>query len=184
MNPLKSSLLQAILEKDARTAEHCIRVHKLSMLLADCLGFLPDEALQVLEVASLMHDIGKIGIPDNILLSHFELTSLEFEVMKTHSNAGSRIIKASGIDGSEEVADVIVQTHEHFDGSGYPDNVSGSDINLLARIIAVADGFDAMTQARTYKRAFSRAETLDIIKSGTTYDPMVVTALAKIVLTR
>lgn len=152
------------------------------MMLAAEVGTLTDEQLAVLEVAAIIHDVGKIGIPDNILLSQDALTEAEYEIMKSHSSAGSRIVLASGLDGCEEVAAVIVQTHEHFDGSGYPDHLSGDSIAFSARILAVADGFDAMTQERSYKRAFSIPETLMIMRgeSGATYDPCVVSALLSI----
>lgn len=144
---------------------------------------LTDEYIDTIAIAAPLHDIGKIAVPDAILMKPAKLTEEEFEVMKTHTTSGAQIIEESirGIESDEYVdtaRDVAHFHHERWDGTGYPTGLKGNDIPLCARIMAVADCYDAISSKRCYKEAASKEETLSIIRteSGTHFDPTVVHA--------
>jgi len=131
---------------------------------------------ETLQIAALLHDIGKIGVPDHILNKHGSLLPEEFEEIKKHSIIGATILRPI-----RELSDVAREVRHHqecFDGSGYPDGLKGNDIPLVARIISVADAFDAITTNRPYKKKKSVEEALQELKrcSGTQFDPVVVSA--------
>ena len=179
---MRASYLQTMLAlsaaldaKDATTHGHSARVAELAVKAGRKLGVTLDE-LEILEYAGVLHDIGKIGIPDQVLNKAGMFTRAEYELMKRHPTLGSEIIK--GIKLLEQGKDWIKHHHERYDGSGYPDGLVGEDIPLGARILAAADAFDAMTSARPYKEAYSwdmaRSELLRC--SGTQFDPQVVKA--------
>src|SRR5262249_52624609 len=143
--------------------------------IARQMGFNPQE-LERLEIAALLHDVGKIGIEDRILRKPTNLTPEEFEVMKTHPDKGASIIQQVA-----QLADIIPgmrSHHENFDGSGYPQGLKGEDIPMFGRLITVADTFDAMTTDRPYQKAFTLEFALNRIRSMATikYDPKVVDA--------
>jgi putative two-component system response regulator len=163
--------------RDDATGQHIRRVSTTVFLLAIALE-LPDRELEIIERASKLHDVGKIGIPDNILLKPGKLTPEEFEVIKTHTTIGARILSDARSD-LVRMASTIAQTHhERWDGTGYPLGLCGDAIPIEGRIVAVADVFDALTHARPYKKAWPVEEALAEIKrqSGSQFDPAVIKA--------
>jgi putative two-component system response regulator len=160
--------------KDSNTASHIRRMSEYSALLAMKLG-LPEYDVDVIRQASPMHDVGKMGIPDSILLKPGTLTAKEWEVMKGHCAIGRDILKDSDSE-LLQVAQVIAYSHhERFDGAGYPEGLTGQDIPLFGRICAVADVFDALTTPRPYKKAYSNKKALGIMREeqarGPHFDP-------------
>ena len=170
---LLHSLGSAIAKRDSDTDAHNYRVTLYAVALAEAMG-LPDEEIPDLVIGALLHDVGKIGIPDHILLKPGKLTDEEFRVMKTHAQQGFDIV--AGNPWMTGAAEIIRHHHEWFDGSGYPDGLQGEAIPRHARIFAVVDVFDALTSIRPYKKAMSLIEALEIIErdSGRHFDPAVV----------
>lgn len=159
------------------TGEHVRRIGKLSEIVASRLGWQPAEAKQ-LRLAAAMHDIGKVGIPDSILRKPGKLTSDEFEVMKTHTTLGERILSGSSSFSWIGMArDVALCHHERWDGTGYPHGLRGSEIPMAARIVAIVDVFDALIHDRVYRSAFSLSVTLHMLEEGIGkhFDPDVAT---------
>lgn len=164
--------------KDNETGMHVLRMSHYSRLLARAYGFSEDAAEDLLN-ASPMHDIGKIGIPDHILLKPGRLTEEEMDIMRRHPQIGLEIL---GDADSEllQLAGMIAHCHhEKWDGSGYPRGLAGKDIPIEARIVAIADVFDALTSERPYKPAWSVEATLELIRSqsGKHFDPELVSLL-------
>ena len=160
----------AVEAKDTYTRGHSDRVSKYSVLIGKYLG-LSDSDLKTLEVGGLFHDIGKIGIPDSILLKESKLTDDEYSQIKNHPSIGAHILCNAEV--FQDIIPIVKHHHERFDGNGYPGKLKGNDIPYLARIAAVADTYDAMTSRRTYRDPLS----LDVVKaeiercSGTQFDP-------------
>ena len=158
--------------RDEETGNHVIRMAKYSRVIAEELGYSKDEA-DIIEMAAPMHDIGKIGIRDDILLKPGKLTAEEFEIMKTHTTIGYDILKNSPslflIMGSV----IALGHHEKFDGTGYPHGKAGEEIPIEARIVAIADVYDALVSERPYKHAWSTQAALDYMasQSGKHFDP-------------
>lgn len=156
--------------KDPYTRGHSDRVSAYSVLIGKYLG-LSEEDLKTLEIGGLFHDIGKIGIPDSILLKEAKLTDEEYSEIKNHPSIGAHILCNAAI--FQDIIPIVKHHHERFDGRGYPSKLSGNDIPYMARIAAVADTFDAMTSKRTYRDPLP----LDVVKaeiedcSGTQFDP-------------
>lgn len=166
------SLGNAIAKRDADTDAHNYRVTLFSVAVAEALK-VPTETISSLVLGAFLHDVGKIGIPDRILLKPGRLDRDEFKVMQTHAVLGVEIVAGNPwLTGAEQT---IRHHHERFDGSGYPDGLSGTGIPLAARIFAVVDVFDALTSVRPYKEAISLEETLSVMEqeSGTHFDPEV-----------
>jgi putative two-component system response regulator len=164
--------------RDDKTASHIHRMSRCCALLAARAG-LESERCELIRMASLMHDVGKIGIPDHILLKPGKLTTEEFEVVKTHAAVGHRILSGSS-SKLLQVASVIALTHhERYDGSGYPNGLSGTDIPVEGRIAAVADVFDALTNDRVYRPAFTLDQAVDMMteERGTHFDPTLLDLL-------
>ena len=162
--------------RDTETGWHIMRMANFALAIAKTLG-LPDEQKELLYVAAPMHDVGKIGIADSILLKRGKLTPEELAIMKTHPSIGASIL--AGSDTIMVAARSIAGSHhERWDGAGYPAGLTGEQIPLLARICAVADVFDALTSTRPYKEAWAieRATDLIISESGKSFDPAVVHA--------
>ncbi|MGE5444911.1 MAG: response regulator [Ignavibacteriales bacterium] len=151
--------------KDKDTASHIHRISGYSGALARKLG-LPEGEVKLIKLASPMHDIGKIGIPDSILLKPGKLTLHEFEIMKQHTVMGARIMAGSFSPLLRMAEEIAISHHEKYDGGGYPYGIVGENIPLAGRIVAIADVFDALLTRREYKPAFDLDKTLSIIKEG------------------
>ena len=163
--------------RDKTTGNHLMRMARYSALIGTNLG-LGAETAHVLEVAAPMHDIGKIGIPDAILLKDGPLSRGEDDTMRTHPRIGYDILKGSPSKYLSMGAIIALGHHEKFDGSGYPNGLHGDDIPLVARIVAVADVFDALVSERPYKHAWPVGEGIDYLKAqrGRHFDPRCVDA--------
>ncbi len=152
-----------------------------SALVAEKLG-LPSIEVQDILYASPMHDIGKIGVPDNILMKPGKLTDEEFEIMKTHTTIGAKILANSRSAILKVAEQIALSHHEKWNGKGYPQGLVGENIPLDGRIVALADVFDALTTKRPYKDPFPVEKAIDIIKKerGEHFDPNVVNISSKI----
>lgn len=158
--------------RDDMTGYHIIRMSRYSQLIALAAGMDVDEA-EMLLYASPMHDIGKIGIPDSVLMKPGKLDPEEWKVMKTHVDIGVEILSGSDFELMDMAAEIAQNHHEKWDGSGYPCGLSGEKIPFSGRIVAVADVFDALTTKRPYKNAWPVEEAVDYLKdqSGKHFDP-------------
>ncbi len=163
--------------RDPETGAHIQRMAYYSEIIAQGLG-LDEAARRLLLEAAPMHDVGKIGIPDLILLKQGRLSPEEFEVMKRHAVLGYELLKDSGSTIMQAGAEIALSHHEKYDGSGYPKGLKGKDIPVFGRIVAVADVFDALTSARPYKQAWSLEEACQLLNDGrgTHFDPLCVEA--------
>lgn len=173
------SLATAVDAKDQVTHGHIRRVQTFSVRLARALGITSEVEIKAIEAAALLHDMGKLAIPDYILNKPGKLTPNEYEKMKLHAAAGAEILSA--VKFPYPVVPIVRHHHEAWDGSGYPDGIKGSDIPIGARILSVIDCFDALTSDRPYRPAMTTDEALEIIKErqGALYDPIVVGAFVK-----
>lgn len=198
-NELIRCLARAAEFRDNETGNHVVRVGRYSAIIARQMGY-PEERLKTLEEAAQMHDVGKIGIPDSILFKPGRLVAEEYELIKKHCSLGRQIIEP--LSGRERdvlnnhttlgrhlmnhessgllmlAASIAQNHHEHWDGSGYPHGLSGEEIPLEGRIVAVADVYDALSSRRPYKDPFPRSKCLEVIAEGrgTQFDPDVVDA--------
>ena len=161
--------------RDSETGAHVRRMGLYAEAMGKAMGH-PEEHTKLLRLAAPMHDVGKIGIPDAILLKPGKLTDEEFEVMKTHTIIGARLLEASGVALLDTSRDIALRHHEKWDGSGYPCELSGTDIPECARIVAVLDVYDALVHDRAYRPAVAEEEALAIIKEGrgSHFEPRVV----------
>ena len=168
------ALAMAIDAKDQVTHGHIRRVQVYAVGLAKALGVSDEPTLKGIEAGALLHDTGKIAVPEHILNKPGKLNAQEYERMKSHVTIGAEIL--SGIDFPYPVIPYVRHHHENWDGTGYPDRIAGEAIPLGARILSVVDCFDALTSHRPYRRALSTEAALDILRerSGTMYDPRVV----------
>jgi diguanylate cyclase (GGDEF)-like protein/putative nucleotidyltransferase with HDIG domain len=175
---LAAALAHAVDAKDSYTRSHCQTVSQLCALIAAELGF-EGERLADVRLAGLLHDVGKIGVPDAILNKPAALTDGEYEVMQQHAVLGSEIVQSAGLPAQ---ARWVRHHHERIDGRGYPDGLAGTDIPLESRIILVADSFEAMTSDRPYRRAPGREFAVAELRrhAGTQFDPDVVDALCRV----
>lgn len=173
------SIIRAVDARDKYTAGHSKRVVEISLMIGKTLN-MDDKSLEKLELAALFHDIGKLGIPESILNKPDSLTQLEYEKIKEHPSIGESIINQ--IEALEDILPIIRHHHEKFSGDGYPDGLSGENIPLESRIIALADAFDAMTTDRPYRKALSFEEALEEIKnnSSTQFDTSIVNSFFSI----
>lgn len=162
-------------EKDGYTSSHCERIRRESVLIGERIGLSSQEIIS-LNFGAFFHDIGKIKIPNNILLKTERLSLEEFDIIKKHTIYGKEILSSSRIPHLESGSIIAEQHHERFDGSGYPYGLIGEEISIGAAIVAVVDSYDAMISNRPYKRAKSRSEAMDEIRSyrGKLYHPLVV----------
>jgi two-component system response regulator RpfG len=163
--------------RDEETGYHLIRMSRYSRLIANAIGLDRDEA-ETIELAAPLHDIGKIGIPDQILLKAAKLDAAEWQVMRRHPVIGHEILKGSASKYVRMGALIALGHHEKHDGSGYPNGLVGDHIPLCARIVAVADVYDALTSVRPYKQAWSTEDALHYVVSqaGKHFDPRLVDA--------
>ncbi|MCD6396365.1 MAG: HD domain-containing protein, partial [Spirochaetaceae bacterium] len=150
--------------KDNETGNHILRMSKVSRIIAEGFGLNSTECDLILN-ASPMHDIGKIGIPDRVLLKPGKLNAKEWEIMQTHVNLGADILKGNNGSLLKTAVEIALCHHEKWDGTGYPIGLKGEDIPLFARICAIADVFDALTSVRPYKDAWPVEKAVDLIKS-------------------
>lgn len=173
------TLAQAIDAKDQVTHDHIRRVQTEAVRLARGLGVSGDEELQAIMAAALLHDVGKLSVPEHILNKPGRLTPSEFEVMKKHAPAGADILSVVGFP--YPVVPIVRHHHENWDGTGYPDGLSGEAIPIGARILSVVDCFDALTSHRPYRPRLEDAAALQIVieRRGSMYDPKVVDAFLK-----
>jgi len=173
------ALVAALDSRDTETQDHSLRVAQFAYVLADTMGVREPELSQ-LRWGALLHDIGKIGIPDSILRKPGKLTKDEFEIMKQHPEKGHRILV--NIQFLEMAREIVLAHQEKFDGTGYPKGMQGNEIPLGARIFSVVDTFDAMTSDRPYRKAlpYERARKELQQFSGTQFDPEVVEAFCSI----
>ena len=174
------ALAHTIDAKDEYTKGHSIRVAKYSKMIAEKMGLSPEECENVYYMG-LLHDIGKIGVPNEIINSPTKLTDDEYAVIKTHPVLGYDIL--AEIKSRPDLSIGARWHHERFDGKGYPDNKNGDSIPLFARIIAVADSYDAMTSNRSYRKLLSQETVRSEIEnnSGTQFDPEVAKCMLAII---
>lgn len=160
--------------KDPYTRGHSERVADFSLMLAKRLNRFTEEEMKSYYYACLLHDVGKVSIPDHILTKPSSLTEKEYQIIQTHPVVGVNAIRH--IDGLQNHVSVVLHHHERWDGKGYPDGLKGEQIPLLARITAIADAFDAMTTKRSYREAMTVEEAYERILQGqgTQFDPMIV----------
>lgn len=168
-------LVMAAEFKDDDTGDHIVRIGEYSRLMAQKLG-LSHKEVEILYYTAPMHDVGKIGIPDKILLKPAKLTREEFEIMKSHTVIGAKLLSRSKSLILKTAQEIALSHHEKFNGKGYPNQISGEDIPLFCRIVAIADTFDALTSKRPYKDPYPSEMALDIIRNekGKHFDPKLV----------
>jgi putative two-component system response regulator len=175
------ALARTVEARHEATGDHCDRLSQLAARLGERLG-LDEESLKALRRAGYLHDIGKIGIPDAVLLKAGGLTDAEWVVMRSHVEIGVGI--CSPLRTFRSVLPIIRHHHERLDGSGYPDGLKGEEIPLLARVFQVVDVFDALTNDRSYRQALPAAAALDVLRSETArgwWDQEIVGAFAELI---
>ena len=169
------ALLVALGYRDLLTRLHSERVLGLCEAMGMRLG-LSEKELCILRISAAFHDIGKIGIPDQILLKPARLDKAEWDKMKQHSEIGGKIMAATEFEGSQQPALAIRHHHEYYGGGGYPDGISGEEISIHSRIISIADSYDAMAVTRLYHRPKTHLEIMAILhrESGGKHDPELI----------
>ncbi|MCX7093621.1 MAG: response regulator [Methylobacter sp.] len=155
------ALARMVEAKDANTGDHCSRLSHISVVLGQALGLAP-EYLLALRRGGVMHDIGKLGIPDSILLKPGQLSEEEWLIMRQHPEIGARLVK--DLKSMQLTLPIIRHHHERWDGTGYPDGLAGKNIPLLARVFQIADIYDALTNERPYKPAMRREQVIGILE--------------------
>jgi HD domain len=173
------SLATVIEAKDPYTGGHTWRVSQYARLLAETIG-LPQDEVFVVHFGSLMHDIGKVSVPDPILNKEGKLTSVEYEIVKKHPETGLTLVRDHPL--GVLALDIVASHHERFDGLGYPRGLAGNAISLFARIIAIADTFDAMTSARPYRAGISAETAYGLMaqESAKQFDPLLLSAFLEL----
>ena len=169
------SLATVIEAKDPYTGGHTWRVSRYARMLAESIGLTQDEIF-IVHFGSLMHDIGKVSVPDPILNKEGKLTSVEYDIVKKHPETGRTLVRDHPL--GVLALDIVTSHHERFDGRGYPRGLAGNDISLFARIVAIADAFDAMTSARPYRRGMPAETAYQLMaqESGKQFDPILLSA--------
>jgi HD-GYP domain-containing protein (c-di-GMP phosphodiesterase class II) len=178
------SLIQALARtmtgRDPSMQQHAEQVRCYAVALAGevCLG--DHRLIEAIEAAAVVHDLGKLGVPDRLLQKPGPLTRDEYEQVKQHAVIGADLLSAVGIPG---LASIVRHHHENWDGSGYPDGLRGEDIPLGARVLSIVDCYDALTSDRPYRRALPHAVAVTMIQErrGTMYDPVIADAFLRIV---
>jgi len=175
------TLAVAVDAKDQITHGHIRRVQRHTIALAKALGINGEQELKALEAASLLHDVGKLAVPDYVLNKPGALSRSEFERIKLHASTGATILKA--VEFPYPVVPIVRHHHEQWNGEGYPDRLAGERIPLGARILTVVDCFDAITSDRPYRRRMTDEQAIDVLRErrGTMYDPRVVDAFIELV---
>jgi HD-GYP domain-containing protein (c-di-GMP phosphodiesterase class II) len=156
------ALATALKHRDLHTQMHSERVIAISLALGKACGFTESE-LEDLYISAQLHDIGKVGINDNVLLKPDILDETERELIETHCAIGEDIVKCLEFENSDSIASAVRHHHENFDGSGYPDQVAGESIPVLSRIISIADCYDALTETRPYREAIDQQDAFRYI---------------------
>ncbi|MBF0456299.1 MAG: response regulator [Nitrospirae bacterium] len=180
-NEIMFRLIKASEYKDQETGTHIVRVKQYSVVLAEELG-MPRDFVDKIAFSSPLHDVGKIGIPESVLLKTEKLTNEEFNLIKTHTTIGAEILKGSNNELIRLAAEVALSHHERFDGSGYPRGLIGEEIILEARIVNICDQYDALMTSRPYKPSFGHEKTYEILTIGdgrtmpSHFDPKVLEA--------
>ena len=175
------ALAKALEARDDDTASHSLNVTKYSMLLGHQIG-LDEEQMRVLGQGAMLHDLGKIGIPDEILKKPGDLDNIEFERIKEHPKLTSEIL--APLETSNYYSSIARSHHERWDGNGYPDGLNGENIPLLARIVAIADAWDAMTSNRVYRAGMCKEKALKILvneKDWGQWDPYLIEQFIKVI---
>jgi HD-GYP domain-containing protein (c-di-GMP phosphodiesterase class II) len=172
------ALVTAVDNKDRYTRHHSEDVMRYSVAIAHALGF-PEAECRTVALAALLHDLGKIGVPDSILRKPGRLTEPEFDAIKQHPQMGAIIV--ASVPGLEDTLDAVRHHHERWDGGGYPFGLRGEETPLMARLMAVADAFSAMTTDRPYRKGMDCERACAILRegAGTQWDPACVTAFLK-----
>ncbi len=170
---MMEALGQMVAKRDSETGAHNYRVTYVAIRIAEEMGY-AGTAMQSLIAGSFLHDIGKVAIPDSILLKPGALSDAEWEIMKTHVTHGEQMVIHIG--WLSKAQEIVANHHEKWDGTGYPKGVSGSDIPMSSRIFMVADSFDALCSERPYKKVFDYETSMNIIyqETETHFDPQVV----------
>jgi putative nucleotidyltransferase with HDIG domain len=173
------AMASAVDARDVYTLGHSRRVSEYAIRLARRIG-VPESELETLRVGGLLHDVGKIGVPDAVLRKPGRLSSEEFELIKEHPTIGRRIVEH--VDGFSEYLPIIELHHENFDGSGYPSGLTGPETPLLARLVHVVDAYDAMTSDRPYRRGMTHEQAAEILRenAGSQFDPEMVVAFLEL----
>ncbi|MEX2142123.1 MAG: HD domain-containing phosphohydrolase [Pirellulales bacterium] len=158
-------LVNAAMMRDEETGAHIRRIGLYCEAFAEVLGWTPDE-IDNIRLAAPMHDVGKIGVPDRILCKPGKLTVAEYETMKTHTTIGASLLSGSDWPVLKLAQQIARYHHERWDGSGYPDGISGEQIPVAARILSIVDVYDALTHDRVYRSALSEADALEVMSKG------------------
>jgi len=174
------ALITALEAKDSYTSGHSRRVARYALMMADALQFSENDRF-ILELSAILHDIGKIGMPDNILKKSTSLLDMEYKTAKEHTIIGSNIV--GKIDELYEVAAIIRHHHERYDGSGYPDGLKGEAIPYMSRILAIVDAYESIISDRVYRRQKSSESAVEELLSnaGTQFDPELVRTFAGLI---
>ncbi|MEO8075965.1 MAG: HD-GYP domain-containing protein [Acidobacteriota bacterium] len=174
------ALSRAMAVRDPLTHQHSQRVQYYAAALAWEAGLFQNGRLDALEPAGLLHDIGKLAIPDRVLMKPGPLTRAEYDQVKQHTVIGADLLEGLSLGGS--LALIVRHHHEHWDGGGYPDGLRGEAIPIGARVLAIADGYDALTSDRPYRRALSHACAVGLIREGlgTMFDPRITAVFLRI----
>jgi len=157
-----AAVIRALRERDENTSEHCGRTRALAVETGKACGLSSDELI-TLELAAILHDVGKIGVPDHILLKPGRLDADELRVMRTHPRRGHDILAAIDDEHIAAVATIVLRHHEAVDGSGYPDGLSGEASPIMSRIVSVADSYDAIATVRPYHEPKSHEDVMRVL---------------------
>ena len=176
-----AALTRTMMARDGSTHAHAERVQRCALALATEAGIRDERMLDAIDAAALLHDIGKLGIPDRLLHKPGPLTVDEYDLVKQHVIVGGDILSAIPFRGP--LALIVRHHHENWDGSGYPDGLEGEEIPVGARVLSIVDCYDALTSDRPYRRALSHGSAIAMIheRRGTMYDPDLVEAFLRIV---
>ena len=166
------ALWAALAARDAHTQEHADRVIDLALRLARACA-LTEEEVRTVQLTAALHDVGKIGIPDHVLLKPGRLDADEWVIMRSHARTGALLLRATGLPDLENIAAAVERHHEHFDGSGYPDGLRGEEIPIASRIVLICDTYDAMASPRPYHRARDHEKVMEVLEAdaGVKSDP-------------
>jgi putative nucleotidyltransferase with HDIG domain len=177
--PLVDFAVNALALRDEATAGHSHRVANLCVSLGQKLG-LSDEDLVSLRIGGLLHDIGKIGVPDDVLMKPNPLDGMEWQIMRQPPSIGAALLK--DFPCFENILPIVEMHHERWDGSGYPQGLSGEEVPLLARICSVAEAFDGLLSEQVYKPIWSALDVLEAmeLRSGKSFDPAIIAALRQL----